>query len=165
MVWTMIGTRENFAAQRARIPAFELWVWTISNLSFLKSLYKLTIVRRSLNGSIWRFRVGIKYTFTSGILLASSIRTPSGEVTKDRLYRALGRYLRISRVVFWAPPSSSLVMQCKTFNFLKIFPSSNESGFWTKSPERDEDRQDLDWVNYEINDLKIQSGPSMQPWI
>ena len=83
------------------------------------NLVRLIRVLKSFRGLMVRLRAGRKAVFISGIFRASGTKIPSFELARERLYLVLFKMVTISKVLFCAPPNSSFVTICKTFNLLK----------------------------------------------
>ena len=118
----IVGTRASQAASRPRIPAFEVWAWTMWGFDLRRSCNIEKKALRSFQGEIRRTREGRSITSTScfsavanwsftswssGTVIADSRVEP---LTIHTLYRCGSWFKAASRVFCAEPPMSRRVM-------------------------------------------------------
>jgi hypothetical protein len=110
IVCRMQGTPASQAANRPRIPAFELWVCTIFGLRRRNVPTSSHRARTSWRGRISRRSDGIVRTSTPSSACASSVSSPPGPARSTGRNRLRSRPDTTCIATSCAPPNSSFVM-------------------------------------------------------
>lgn len=122
-------------------PAFELWVWTMSNFRSRKNFFRAKYAFRSLAGSSSRTRLGSSTVSNGGkSTFCSSFPSRPGDGPVTRTTSCpLRRWPRIVYSVFsCAPPTIMRVMTWQIFIFLPelMFPNLRDAAVRYKCARR-----------------------------